>query len=179
MAQQLPDIADLDTPVGAFAFHVSIKVAGAANGAELCSGAFAEVGGLEATMEPKVVTEGGSNYGPHQLVGPISFATVVLKRGMTTARDLWAWWTLFAGANGADGKYAKTQSRCDVQVSLAGPDRSTLLTWTLTNAMPVKFKAGDLMARGTDVAIEELHFVHEGLRLEWAADKKVPKKVPQ
>jgi hypothetical protein len=32
--------------------------------------------------------------------------------------------------------------------------------------MPVKFRAGDLSARATDVAIEELHLVHEGLRME-------------
>ena len=43
-----------------------------------------------------------------------------------------------------------------------------MLTWTLENAMPVKFKAGDLNARGTEVAIEELHLVHEGLKVERA-----------
>ena len=162
---QLPDVADATSPVGAFAFHVSVSVAGVPGG-ELCRGAFAEVGGLEATMEPKVVTEGGRNYGPRQRVGTVSFATVVLKRGMTEIRDLWAWWALFAGADAAGGTYAPARSRCDVRVSLARADRSVLLTWTLANAMPVKFKAGDLSARGTDVAIEELHFVHEGLRLE-------------
>jgi hypothetical protein len=31
--------------------------------------------------------------------------------------------------------------------------------------MPVKFRAGDLNARGTDVAIEELHLAHEGLHM--------------
>ena len=40
------------------------------------------------------------------------------------------------------------------------------LVWRLRNAMPIKFRAGDLNAKGTDVAMEELHLVHEGLRLE-------------
>ena len=31
--------------------------------------------------------------------------------------------------------------------------------------MPIKFKAADLNAKGTDVAIEELHMAHEGLSL--------------
>jgi hypothetical protein len=31
--------------------------------------------------------------------------------------------------------------------------------------MPVKFKAADLNAKGTDIGIEELHLAHEGLRL--------------
>jgi phage tail-like protein len=165
---RLPDISDATVPVGAFAFHVSARLPGVPGGI-LCRGSFAEVGGLEATMEPKVVSEGGRNYGPRQRVGTVSFATVVLKRGMTQIRDLWKWWELFAGANAANGVYAPARSRCNVRVSLAHPDRRILLTWTLANAMPVKFKAGDLTARGTEVAIEELHIVHEGLRLEAGA----------
>lgn len=162
----LPPPGEPRYPVGNFAFHVSVKVVGA-GGKELCNGGFAEVSGLEATMEPKVVNVGGRNYGPLQLAGPVNFSTVVLKRGMTDVRDLWVWWSLFTGADlQRTGKFAKATSRCDVLVSLGGPDRNVLLTWRLENAMPIKFKAGDLTARGTDVAIEELHLAHEGLRLE-------------
>ena len=31
--------------------------------------------------------------------------------------------------------------------------------------MPVKFRIGDLSARGNEIAIEELHLVHEGLHM--------------
>lgn len=31
--------------------------------------------------------------------------------------------------------------------------------------MPIKFKAADLNARGTEIGIEELHLAHEGLSL--------------
>jgi phage tail-like protein len=41
----------------------------------------------------------------------------------------------------------------------------TAITWGLDNCMPVKFKAADLNAKGTDIGIEELHLAHEGLRL--------------
>ena len=161
----LPGDNDLSTPTGAFAFHVAISVSGVGS-KPLCTGSFADVTGLEATMEPKTIKAGGHNYGPLQRVGPVSFATVVLKRGMTEIRDLWTWWSLFSGADSQrDGTYKAATARCNVQVSLARPDRSVLLTWQLRNAMPIKFKAGDLNARGTEVAIEELHFVHEGLTL--------------
>ena len=117
-------------------------------------------------MAPKAIKEGGRNYGVNQRVGPVTFATVVLKRGVTDARDAWAWWSLFTGADArSDGQYA-ADSRCDVRISLLDAARRPVVTWTLENAMPVKFKSGDLSARSTDVAIEELHFVHEGLRLE-------------
>ena len=43
---------------------------------------FAECTGLEATMEPKTIKEGGRNYGAAQRAGGITFATVVLKRGV-------------------------------------------------------------------------------------------------
>jgi phage tail-like protein len=40
-----------------------------------------------------------------------------------------------------------------------------VVTWGLERAMPVKFKAADLNARGTEIGIEELHLAHEGLKL--------------
>ena len=40
-----------------------------------------------------------------------------------------------------------------------------MLTWGLARALPVKFKAADLNARGSEVGIEELHLAHEGLSL--------------
>ncbi len=49
------------------------------------STAFAEVTGLEATMEPRAIREGGRNWGQHQRAGQVSFATVVFKRGITAA----------------------------------------------------------------------------------------------
>ena len=42
-----------------------------------------------------------------------------------------------------------------------------VLTWKLIRAIPVKFKAADLNGmRTNEVAIEELHLVHEGLEFE-------------
>ena len=123
----------------------------------LCSGAFAECTGLEASMEPKVIKEGGKNYGAVQRAGPITFATVVLKRGMTRNRDLWNWFVLVG-----NGAYAY---RLAATVTMKDPADREVLAWRLERALPVKFKAADLNARGTEVGIEELHIAHEGLRL--------------
>jgi phage tail-like protein len=123
----------------------------------LCSGAFAECTGLEATMEPKVIKAGGLNYGPAQRVGQLSFATVILKRGMTTTRDLWNWFQLVTG-----GRYAH---RLLVEIVMQDTAGVPVLTWNLARALPIKFKAADLNARGTEIGIEELHLAHEGLAL--------------
>jgi phage tail-like protein len=135
----------------------------------LCKGAFAEVSGLEASMEPRTIKEGGANYGVHQRAGQVNFATVVLKRGMTEARDLWNWWALFSGAGSVDGRSRSNGAfahRLTVRITLMALDGTPQLKWRLDRAMPVKFKAADFNARATEVAIEELHFAHEGLFFE-------------
>ncbi|MDB5801308.1 MAG: conserved hypothetical phage tail protein [Rhodocyclales bacterium] len=145
-------------PLHVFRFNISFKKAsGGSSPVEICSGAFAECTGLEATMEPKVIKEGGVNYGGVQRAGSVSFATVVLKRGMTKTRDLFKWFQLVAG-----GSYAY---RLSAEIQMQNAAGETVVTWGLDSCLPIKFKAADLNAKGTDVGIEELHLAHEGFRL--------------
>ncbi len=146
-------------PLQVFRFQISFKRAGKTPGGpvQMCSGAFAECTGLEATMEPKVIKSGGANYGPAQRAGQVSFATVILKRGMTRTRDLWQWFQMVGG-----GGYAY---RLSAEIAMQDAAGNTVLTWGLDNCLPVKFKAADLNAKGTEIGIEELHLAHEGLRL--------------
>jgi len=116
---------------------------------------FAECTGLEATMEPKTIKEGGRNYGAAQRAGGITFATVVLKRGVSTDRGMWE---IFNAV--ACGQFAP---RLQVTVTLLDGSQQPIMAWQLAHAMPVKFKFADLNGRGMEVGIEELHFVHEGL----------------
>lgn len=152
---------NLLAPLHVFRFHVSFsrdsQTGEDSSEVPLCSGAFAECTGLEATMEPKVIKAGGMNYGAHQRAGQVSFATVVLKRGMTSTRDLWQWFQSVAG-----GGYAM---RLSVAIEMRDNADNPVLTWKLLRAMPTKFKAADLNARGTELGIEELHLAHEGLQL--------------
>lgn len=149
-------------PVHIFRFQVDfqtdpLKPTGAGTPISLCSGAFADCTGLEATMEPKVIREGGRNYGAAQRVGPVTFGTVILKRGMTSSRDLWKWFELVS-----TGGYAY---RLAAIVTLFNTAGESVLAWKLQKALPVKFKAADLSAKGSDIGIEELHLAHEGLTL--------------
>jgi phage tail-like protein len=153
-------------PLHVFRFHVDFREARPKSGGSglisLCGGAFSECTGLEATMEPKVIKEGGHNYGVQQRAGPVTFATVVLKRGLTNVRDLWKWFELVGG-----GAYAY---RLSAVINVYGPavpgskHPKAVLAWELDRALPVKFKAADLNARSTEVGVEELHLAHEGLR---------------
>lgn len=126
---------------------------------QVADGAFSECTGLEATLEPKAVKEGGRNYGANQRVGAVSFATIVLRRGITRNLDLWNWFNRVAATGG-------TSFRMDVQIDHLALDDTILRSWHLDRALAVKFKTADLNARGGEVALEELHLVHEGLSLQ-------------
>jgi phage tail-like protein len=144
-------------PLHIFRFQVGVTGDSIAPGApgNTMEMSFAECTGLEATMEPKTIKEGGRNYGTAQRAGLITFATVVLKRGVSTDRTMWQQFSAIAA-----GQYAQ---RLQVTITLLDGSMSPLMAWQLVHAMPVKFKFADLNGKGAEVGIEELHLVHEGL----------------
>jgi phage tail-like protein len=143
------------TPLVPFRFELRFMEAG--QSFAMCQGAFAECSGLEATMEPKAIRAGGVARGMVQRAGPVSYATVILRRGVTPTQQLWRWFDAVSG-----GQYAR---RLDVEIDVQGPDGEKRLGWRLVRCLPVKFKAADLNAQAGEVAVEELHLVHEGLSL--------------
>lgn len=193
MTFSVPTGEDQRTPFANFAFHVNFVLRSGSHifGPDTLPnpllGGFSEISGLEASMEHKVIKEGGRNYGTVMRAGQTTFATVILKRGIVSSRHLWNWWSMFAGADQADDSLPEEKNRCDVLIGLIqsvplpwppsgdsgagvtpseGPSHAAKVAWKLRNAMPVKFKIGDFNAKGSDVAVEELHLVHEGLDLE-------------
>lgn len=153
-------MADTQTPLHVFRFHLDFFTQSVTSGGDnspvsLCQGSFAECSGLEATMEPKVLKEGGLNYGAHQRPGPVTFATVILKRGYSPNSDLWKWFQ----TTSAQG-YSQ---RLRVVINVFELDGASNLAWQLDRAFPIKFKAADLSAKSSEIGIEELHLVHEGL----------------
>jgi len=124
----------------------------------LCDGLFSEVTGIEATMSPRTIREGGRNFGTVQRPGPTAFGSVTMKRGVTSKEDLWTWFDVVANRE----RYGRSlQGRIEVYSGTA-----VALTWTLVGALPVKFKAPDLSAMAAQVAVEELQIVFEQVSLE-------------
>lgn len=147
-------------PLHIFQFQVDFKsdsIGGDGPGGpvDVCHSAFAECTGLEASMEAKAIKEGGRNYGVSQRAGPITFATVVLKRGVSSNRNLWQIFNAISS-----GLFAP---RLQVTITLFDGSGAPAIAWQLDRAMPIKFKFSDLNAKGMEVGIEELHLVHEGL----------------
>lgn len=139
----------------------------------LCAGYFSEVTGFEATMEPKAIKEGGRNWGEHQRSGPTKFAPLILKRGVTSVNDLWAWFDVTTRQS-----YYGYRLTGEITV-LGNPHHAgqtvtenPVMVWRLTGVLPTKFKGPDLNATANQVAIEELQLVHEGLELQRPAPAK-------
>jgi phage tail-like protein len=132
----------------------------------LCAGYFSEVTGFELTMEPRVIKEGGLNWGEHQRSGPTKFAPIILKRGVTSVNDLWTWFDITT-------RQASYGYRLTGEITVLGNPTAgqaaadnPVMVWKLTGVLPTKFKGPDLNATASQVAIEELQLVHEGLELQ-------------
>jgi phage tail-like protein len=147
-----------------FRFVVRLYSGEGNSGAPICSGAFSEVSGFEFTMTPKSVQEGGRNWGEVQLAGATKFPVITLKRGLTNIRDLYQWFDVTSRqANYAFRMtgYVDVYDRDYVNKSEIKP----ILRWRITRAMATKFKGPDLSSTSSQVAVEELQLVHEGLEL--------------
>lgn len=140
----------------------------------LCGGYFSEVSGLEFTMEPKTIAEGGRNWGELQRSGPTKFSPIILKRGVTNINDLWSWFdTSTRGANYGLRFHGEIEVLGNPKATISSSgggvesvEPNVMMTWKLEKVLPTRFKGPDLSSTASQVAIEELHLMHEGLTLE-------------
>jgi phage tail-like protein len=142
-------------------------------GATLGNGGFSECSGLELEADVKEYLEGGRNDGVVRRVGRVKLVPLVLKRGMfvpqptngatgaATIADqtLWAWLTSMVSGVFPVPRY-------DGEIELRDPaDERALARWTFDRGLPLKVHGPTLNAKTGDIAVEELHIAHEGLRL--------------
>jgi phage tail-like protein len=176
-------------PFTAFNFIVEIRVDGVSP--NVCGGAFAECDGLEMTLEPRTIREGGRNYGPVHLVGGVSYGQLILKRGMTPNLDLWNWFDQMVGPGGSGGVLGGLGVAASVSIGPSGIGTSAgtntptgalrataeivmlaadgiteQVHFTLTGCLPVKLKAPALNAKDGMIAIEEMALVYESMKVE-------------
>ncbi len=144
-------------PFTTFRFLVEVKVDGISD--RLCGATFSEVDGLEMTMEPKTIREGGNNTVAVHLVGPVSYGQLTLKRGMTPNFDLWKWFARVTSPG-----YRGVRSR--VEIVVVSSDGTTEdARFIADGCLPTKLKAPPLNAKDGQVAIEEMQVVYQSLTL--------------
>jgi phage tail-like protein len=148
-------------------FNFRIELTYGQGGQPICAGEFAECDGLEMTLEPKTIREGGNNSRPIHLVGPVSHGQLTLKRGMTTDFGLWKW---FEDVQRTDGHGLRAAGHIAIQSGAAVPEsREDLVVFDLTGCLPVKLKAPALNAKDGQIAVEEMQVAYETLTRSEAA----------
>jgi phage tail-like protein len=148
-------------------FRFEVNLYNPSNRELLCQGYFSEVTGLEMTMEPRAIQEGGRNWGELQRVGQTRFTPIVLKRGVTKIRDLSLWFDAVTRGQNYGYRLSGTIVVMGSEVDKDGV-ALPLLTWRLQGVLPTRFKGADLSSTASQVAIEEITLVHESLTLEAA-----------
>jgi len=110
--------------------------------------------------------EGGRNDGIIRRVGRVKLQPIVLKRGMFARSAgqqvdpaLWMW---LQDMVRGDTPARRIDGTVHVYASRREP---ALATWRFVRGLPLKVTGPALNARTGEIAIEELHIVHEGLRL--------------
>lgn len=142
-------------------FNFSIELEIGADGGTLCNAEFSECDGMEVSLEPKTIREGGNNARPIHLVGPVSYGQLTLKRGMTSDFGLWEW---FESVQRAGGSGIRASGEIAIKSKDANPDeRVDLVRFALTGCLPIKLKMPGLNAKDGGIAIEELQVAYECL----------------
>lgn len=161
-------------PLATFNFEVIIQLPGSGDSAgALCEAAFSECDGLELSVSPKTIVEGGNNAAQTHLAGPVSYGQLTLKRGMTQTLDLWDWFSQTTRTDGyglrADAVVRLYPTSAVPQTASSGDESGSgapVFTFILRNCLPVKMRAPTFSASEGAVAIEEMQLVYERLELK-------------
>ncbi len=113
------------------------------------AGGFLRCSGLGSRIDTFEYAEGGTDA-PRRFAGDRHFDTIVLEKGLTKSRELYDWFEHGERRDGAIVLLART-----------GEER---LRWEFAAGWPRRWQGPLLDADSTEVAVERLEIVHEGLR---------------
>jgi phage tail-like protein len=85
--------------------------------------------------------------------GAVNYSNLVLRRGVTTTKDLFLWWQNVAGG---------TTDKRNVSVVLLDGQLNPVKTWHITNACPARYSIAPLVANGGVTLVETLECAVEG-----------------
>lgn len=145
-------------PYGAFNFIVDLGT-GSSTGPDA---GFEECGPFSERVEVIEYRNGNDRTNePRKITGLATVQDISFKRGVIGSQTLYDWFDEVR--NGSES------AQRDVVVSLLSEDHSTkVMSWKLHRARPVRYCAGPLHGRSSDIAIEELVLAYERLEVETA-----------
>ena len=139
--------AQLADPLRNFQFRLEIP--------GVAQGHFMEVSGLGVRVHPIRYREGGIGQIVRTMPGPVDYAEVTLRYGVTRGVELWSW------------MQATVQGRVErrnISIMMLETDAATeAMRWNLVNAWPCEWQGAPLDAMGRDVAVELLRLSFDQL----------------
>jgi len=118
-------------------------------------GGFSEISAPAITIEPIEYREG--NFAVNtagKQPGLVKYDNITLKWGMTASDELYKW------AKEVEGG---TINRKTIVISLKNDVQEEIAKWTAISAWPTKYTGPDVNATASEVAVEQLELVHEGI----------------
>lgn len=115
---------------------------------------FRECAGLESTQDPIDYREGTDPLTARKLPGLNKYANISLKWGTSDDAELWDW-----RKQAMDGNVQRKNG----SIVLLDDTGEEQVRWNFREGWPTKWTGPSFNATGTDVAIETLEIVHEGV----------------
>lgn len=144
-----------DNPYGAFNYLVSL---GSGDESSVVAG-FSDVSGLGSEISYSEYRSGNWKFNTtRKVANTFKNDDITLKRGLIGSTDLFEWVKQVREGN---------HERRTVTITLLDEARQPVMSFRLRNAQPKKWVGPTLAAKGGgEVAMEELHLVHEGIEVE-------------
>ncbi len=145
-----------NAPYGAFNYLVSLGSAQGDGSEGTIIGGFSDVSGLGVDISYSEYRNGNEKVNTVRKVpNTHKMDDITLKRGLVGSDDLFQW---------LKGVRDGTADPRSVTITVLDEARNPVATFVLRNAQPKKWSGPTLAAKGGgEVAMEELHFVHEGI----------------
>jgi phage tail-like protein len=138
-------------PMPKFYFEVSL-------GSQNSAVSFQEVSGLDTESQSIEYRHNGSKlFSTFKMPGLPKIGNVILKKGLFMNDDsFWDWFNAIK---------MNTIKRETVTIQLMDEKRKPTMTWTLTNAWPIKITGTDLKSDNNEIAVESLELAFEGFTI--------------
>ena len=148
-----------ENPYGAFNFIVALGCAQGDGAEGTIIGGFSDVSGLGLDVSYSEYRNGNEKFNTSRKIpNTTKNDDVTLKRGVIGSTEVFEW---------LKGVRDGTADPRSVTITLMDEARNGVVTWSLRNAQPKKWTGPTLAAKGGgEVAMEELHLVHEGIEME-------------
>jgi phage tail-like protein len=131
------------------AFNFKLEIAG------LTEGHFTECSGLGVKVTPIKYREAGNNQVVRNIPGPVEYAAVTLRYGLTESSILWNW--MLTAVRGS------VERRNVSIILLDSQGTSEVMRWNLIDAWPSEWVGAPLDALNHEIAIESLTLVFDSM----------------